>query len=354
MSFDRILQSFMYGLLCVTLAACQGATDTLQQNAATPSDNVNSNNSTLNISNDTDLLLSDDIITDNVAPSEPSNLRLSQAPFSNQVELTWNLSVDNVQVSGYRVYRNGILQSLVSVNTFRDTTVTSGMNYTYYVEAFDASENSSTSNVLDVQTPIPVDTVDPTNPSGLSASSVTSSDATISWNRSTDDIALSGYRIYQNGVHIGTTVNPSFSVTSLAASTSYTFTVEAYDSSNNTALSNSLNVVTLAQSAARSVTLSWRAPTRNTDDSCIAALDGYILQYGNSPSTYDTSLDLPLGHGDVSCEQTGYDNACGAAVMRCTYITEVLPADDWYFAVQVYDNSGNLSALSNETLTAIN
>lgn len=334
--------------ISISLASCGGtATD-----SSSVSEYLNAINDTPTNQQDNTLINS----IDNLAPTEPSNLRLTQAPFWNEVELTWNLSVDNVQVSGYRVYRDGILQAFVTNNTFRDTTVSSGMNYTYYVVAVDTRENTSTSNVLDVQTPIPTDTVDPTTPTGLSATNITSSEATITWNASTDDIALSGYRIYQNGVHIGTTVNSSFSINSLEASTLYLFTVEAYDSSNNTSLSNNLNVTTLAQpqTEARSLTLSWRAPTRNTDDSCIAALDGYVLQYGNTPSTYDNSHDLGLGQGDISCEQTGYDNVCGAAVMRCTYITEVLPAENWYFAVQAYDNSGNLSALSNEALAVIN
>ena len=348
MNFTMLRQSTYVAFISISLASCGGT--------ATDSSSVSEY---LNAINDTPTNLQDNInidSLDNIAPSEPSNLRLTRTPFSNEVELTWNLSVDNVQVSGYRVYRDGVLQAFRTVNTYRDTTVSSGMNYTYYVEAVDTGENTSVSNVLDVETPIPTDTVDPTTPTGLSATNITSNEATISWNASTDDIAISGYRIYQNGVHIGTTVNSSFTINSLEENTSYSFIVEAYDSSNNSSMSNSLNVITLVQSetGARNVTLSWRSPTRNTDDSCIEALDGYILQYGNTPSSYNTSIDLALGQGDISCEQTDYDNVCGSEVLRCTYITEVLPAENWYFAVQAYDNSGNLSAFSNETLAILN
>jgi len=104
----------------------------------------------------------------------------------------------------------------------------------------------------------------------------------------------------------------------------------------------------------QSVTVSWEDPTRNTDDSCINQLQGYILHYGTSSGSYSNSVDTQLSQGDISCTQTAYDNACGAPAMTCSFVTDVLPPDTWYFAIQAYDQPGNVSGLSNEIVRVIN
>jgi len=81
------------------------------------------------------------------------------------------------------------------------------------------------------------DTTAPTTPTSLTASAVSSSQINLSWNASTDNVGVAGYKIYQNG---GTT--PIATVTSgtvyqntgLTASTTYSYTVVAYDAAGNT------------------------------------------------------------------------------------------------------------------------
>lgn len=107
-------------------------------------------------------------------------------------------------------------------------------------------------------------------------------------------------------------------------------------------------------SSAQSVTVSWQDPTRNTDNSCLDELEGYTLHYGTSPGSYDQTVDLQVASGDVSCAQTDYDSTCSKSVMTCSYVTEQLPADTWYFAVQTYDTQGSLSGYSNEVIKIIN
>lgn len=104
----------------------------------------------------------------------------------------------------------------------------------------------------------------------------------------------------------------------------------------------------------QAVTVSWQDPTRNTDNSCLDELEGYTLHYGTASGSYDQTVDLQLASGDVSCTQTVYDNACSKSVMTCSYVTEQLPADTWYFAIQTYDIQGSLSGQSNEVVKIIN
>ncbi|MGA2260987.1 MAG: Ig-like domain-containing protein, partial [Acidobacteriota bacterium] len=77
------------------------------------------------------------------------------------------------------------------------------------------------------------DTTPPSVPTGLTASAISSSQITLSWSPSSDDVGVAGYKIYRNGSQVGTTANASYSDTGLSANTTYTYTVSAYDFANN-------------------------------------------------------------------------------------------------------------------------
>ena len=77
------------------------------------------------------------------------------------------------------------------------------------------------------------DTQPPTAPTNLSASAVSSSQINLSWTASTDNVGVTGYQIFRGGNRIGTTPNISYSDAGLSPSTTYTYTVTAYDAASN-------------------------------------------------------------------------------------------------------------------------
>ena len=70
-----------------------------------------------------------------------------------------------------------------------------------------------------------------------------------------------------------------------------------------------------------SVTLSWQAPTSNTDGTALTNLAGYRVHYGTAPGNYTESLQLA-------------DQALTSVV-----IEDLAPAR-WYFAVKAYNSAG--------------
>ena len=96
------------------------------------------------------------------------------------------------------------------------------------------------------------DTTTPTIPTGLAATSVSSTQINLSWTASTDPVitgqatsGVAGYKVYRNGTQIATTSNTNYSDTGLLPSTTYTYTVSAYDAAGNvSAQSNSASEVT--------------------------------------------------------------------------------------------------------------
>lgn len=81
-------------------------------------------------------------VTDTQAPSIPANLT-SPAKTSTSVQLSWTASTDNVGVTGYEVYRNGVLNQTVTSNSATISGLTPATAYSFYVRARDGAGNRS-------------------------------------------------------------------------------------------------------------------------------------------------------------------------------------------------------------------
>jgi arylsulfatase A-like enzyme len=81
---------------------------------------------------------------DVLAPTQPTGLT-GTAPSPHEVDLSWVASTDNVGVTGYTVYRDGVVVGTVDGSTlaYDDLTDFPSTTYTYTVDAFDAAGNHS-------------------------------------------------------------------------------------------------------------------------------------------------------------------------------------------------------------------
>lgn len=141
-----------------------------------------------------------------------------------------------------------------------------------------------------------VDTTAPTAPS-LVASGTTSTSTNLSWSGATDNVAVTGYDVYQGSSLIGSTASTSYTVTSLSPSTTYTFSVRAKDAAGNvSSSSNSVSVTTLAGS-----TVSYcSASANNTADERIGNVKfGSINNTSTGTSGYEnfTSVSTNVTRG---------------------------------------------------------
>lgn len=193
---------------------------------------------------------------DTTPPTVPAGLATTLAAVT-EVDLAWSASTDpDSAVAGYTVYRStsatGPFASAgtTTATSFADKTVSSSTTYYYTVDAFDASGNHSAQSAA-VSATTPADTTPPTTPTGLSAPTVTATQVQLSWSASTDDVGVAGYTVYRGGVSIGTSTVTSFSDTTVAPSTAYSYTVDAFDAAgNHSAQSTALPVTTPSASDA--------------------------------------------------------------------------------------------------------
>src|SRR5206468_2722071 len=89
------------------------------------------------------------------------------------------------------------------------------------------------------------DSIAPTTPTGLAASAVTSTSLTLSWSPATDNVGVTGYRVYVNGTLLLSSTSTSVDITDLLAGRTCAFTIAAFDAAGNvSALSAPLSVTT--------------------------------------------------------------------------------------------------------------
>ncbi len=139
----------------------------------------------------------------------------------------------------------------------------------------------------------------PTQPTGLSATDVDQGAVNLSWTASTDNLGVTGYKIYRNGVQVGTTSSTTYNDSGLSVNTGYTYYVVAYDPVADTST---------ASSTAGSTT---RYTADINQDGTVNLLDLSVLasKYGQSGGG--------LGRSDIN--QDGTVNLLDLSVLASQY-----------------------------------
>ncbi len=240
---------------------------------------------------------------DTVAPTPPA-LSASNTTI-NSTLLTWSGATDNIAVTGYNIFRNGVQIGTTSSTTFSVTGLSAATTYSFTVRARDADGNLSVdSNAVSVTTEA-LDTTPPSAPV-LSNNSTTTTSTVLTWTAATDNVGVVSYDIYRNGSFLVNTALTTYTVTGLVPATPYTFYVRARDAAGNTSVnSNTLNVTTLTPDVtppspptltvssitSTSAVLSWSGATDNV---AVTAYDVYrgATLIGSTATTTFTATGL--------------------------------------------------------------
>jgi chitodextrinase len=246
--------------------------------------------------------------TDTTAPTPPTSVTATDVS-PTEVTLKWDASTDNVGVTGYKIYRNSVLLTTVSGTTltYNDTNLTADTDYSYSVSAIDAALNESAKTVANpypIKTPVATNTNPPATPSALKDGVVTSSSVALTWTEGTGAAAASEYLIYRGTTEIGTSTTTSYTDSTVAPSSTYSYDVVAESSSGvKSAASSSISVTTLAGTSTGSCTPSIGDIQTGT----IGAVDLSILlsHWGVANAT--------AADGDLNCD--GAVNATDLSIL---------------------------------------
>ena len=185
-------------------------------------------------------------LSDKVSPSTPTGLSTSLLR-ANSFLFSWTAATDNIAVTRYNVYRDGALVATVTGTSYRFFGLTDITNYSVGVLALDAVGNRSPQANLNVTTP---DGTAPTAPSTVTSSNVLKDRFRVQWSGATDNVGVTRYNVYLNGVYARTVSGTMTDFINLTSNTQYVVRIQAIDVvGNRSVLSNSITVTTLDGSA---------------------------------------------------------------------------------------------------------
>jgi chitodextrinase len=90
------------------------------------------------------------------------------------------------------------------------------------------------------------DKTPPSTPTGLNQKSQSPGEIQLNWMPSTDDVGVTGYKIFRNGVQVGAPAAPPYTDSGLAPLTTYNYTVSATDAAGNVSKTAAVSAVTNA------------------------------------------------------------------------------------------------------------
>ena len=150
------------------------------------------------------------------SPTVPLNVSCLEKT-DTTISLSWSESIDNVDVKGYKIYRNEIEVGDTETTNFLDNGLYAKTTYNYYIKAYDA-----TGNISDKSLTISIFTLanDITN---VEATQNTETAITISWNQVANAVK---YEICADGVNSYNVAN-TYTHTGLIKNTIHTYKVRA-------------------------------------------------------------------------------------------------------------------------------
>ncbi|MFD9947732.1 fibronectin type III domain-containing protein [Nonomuraea sp. NPDC059023] len=308
---------------------------------------------------------------DPTPPTAPPNVRVTSMSPSD-FALAWDAATDNVAVTGYGVYKDGVKQGGDAPGLTRALTgLTAATSYTLAVDAVDAAGNRSPQTSITQQTPGPpaggdagrtrtfvgltpgqtylveVDAVDtvgnrsakaslsastdadpPTVPGNLRVTSVSGTQISVAWDASTDAVTgVAGYGVYLGSVQVED-VHPGLGWTfgSLTPGQTYLVEVDAVDGAGHRSATASLSV---------QAEVDVSPPT----------VPGNLRVTGGSPYTLDVTWDASTDPGGLAGYGVYVDSTKQGPdqLPRVRAFTGLTPSTTYLVEVDAADASGNRS-----------
>ncbi|MCA9367311.1 hypothetical protein KC887_03565 [Candidatus Kaiserbacteria bacterium] len=183
------------------------------------------------------------------------------------------------------------------------------------------------------------DTTPPPTPTINSATPTTDTQIDIVWGAVVDDMALAGYVVFRDGVPVATTTLTNYSDTGLLASTTYSYTVRAFDGAYNYS-SSSAAVATTTLQTPPPPPVATTTPTGGGSSSGTAVrpvLDSFTVNTGISTTSLAMQFAMPtrieVRWGQTSSYELG---ASIGSIYRRDHrllITDLTPHTTYYYEV---------------------
>jgi chitodextrinase len=186
------------------------------------------------------------------------------------------------------------------------------------------------------------DTQPPTAPTNLAAGPVTATQVPLSWSASTDDQGIAGYRVFRGAAQVGDVPGTSFTDTTVAPSTTYAYTVKAYDGGGNVSPASDALSVTTPAGDTTPPTVSLTAPANG------ATVSGTTnLTAGASDASGIAGLQFLLDGSPFGAEDT-------SAPYSLAWDSTTVANGSHTLAARARDGAGNLATSTGAMVTVAN
>jgi len=171
------------------------------------------------------------------------------------------------------------------------------------------------------------DTIAPTQPGNVNATSTGTNTSRVTWTASTDNRAVAGYRVSRDGVVLGTTTSLQWNDSGLTPGTTVLYSVIAYDAVPNYSTAG---------------TKSWLVPT---PDTTAPTAPGSFRTTSLTKAKVTFAWSASSDAGGVAGYRIYRNNVLVATTTSLTWTDTRQRTQSTYYAV-AYDAAGNVSAHS--------
>ena len=181
-------------------------------------------------------------------PSVPGELT-AVVITDDSVTLEWQNSEDDNDIASYQIFVDDKLTASVPQLRYTVDGLQGQTLYAFKVRAVDTFGHQSGFATLSVRTG-GLDTMRPTTPGNFRAEAVTRNSVLLDWSPSQDNVAVTGYEIYNGSWLEATVTTTRYEVTGLTSNTTYSFAVTALDAAGNRSDGSLLRITTAPESNA--------------------------------------------------------------------------------------------------------
>ncbi len=201
------------------------------------------------------------------------------------------------------------------------------------------------------------DTTPPSVPTPVTATPMATTQIDVAWGTSTDDTIVAGYQLFRDSIQIATTTLTSYTDTGLTASTTYTYTVVAFDIFNNFSSSSApVSTTTFANPPPAPVATSSESGAGGT-----RVPGPELVSFGITPGTESAVLafktELPVRfsfrYGEGNHFNDGIVEGGIFSASHETLISGLRPGTTYEFELIGTDRFGRSVILKNGTFTTL-
>jgi len=210
------------------------------------------------------------------------------------------------------------------------------------------------SDTVTVSQVIGIDTTPPTIPVPVTVTPIASTQIDVAWGVSTDDQNLTGYRLFRDAVQIATTSLTTYSDTGLLASTTYTYTVEAYDWSFNISTSSApVSTTTFPAPVIAPAPTSSAVASASTRVGSVLKTVQIETDKNSASISWETNMFIQysLRWGRVSVYDLGFVRNDTFKKEHTTLIDDLEPGTTYVYELRAYTQSGTSYVLKKDSFT---